>query len=137
MDIKTNFEGVIGQAKQFYEASMKNQDRLIGVLKITLTNEKIEEQLNAFSEIKRLNDAQESAKGKSKAARKERDASYIELRKAWENFKIVCRHLFKDNDEYLKILNIKPKKKRTGKKENEENQEVNEEQLQPIDTPNL
>jgi hypothetical protein len=128
MDIKTNFEGVIEQAKQFYEASMKNQDRLQGILKITLTTEKIQERLNALSEIKRLNDEQESAKGKAKAARKERDESYIELRKAWENFKIVCRHIFKDNDAYLKILNIKPKKKRTGKKDNEEDQEVNEKQ---------
>jgi hypothetical protein len=128
VDIKTNFEGVIEQAKQFYEAAMKNQDRLEGILKISLTSEKIQERLNAFSVLKNLNDAQESAKGKAKAARKERDESYLELRKAWENFKIVCRHLFKDNDEYLKILNIKPKKKKTIKKENEEDQEANEEQ---------
>jgi len=128
VDIKTNFEGVIEQAKQFYDAAMKNQDRLQGVLKITLTNEKIQERLTEFSEIKRLNDSQESAKGKSKAARKDRDSSYIELRKAWENFKIVCRHLFKDNDAYLKILNIKPKKKKPGKKDKEEDQVVNEEQ---------
>ena len=128
MDIKTNFEGVIEQAKQFYEASMKNQDRLQGVLKIILTTEKIQERLDALSEIKQLNDEQESAKGKAKAARKERDASYIELRKAWGNFKIICRHIFKDNDAYLKILNIKPKKKRTCKKDNEEDQEANEEQ---------
>jgi hypothetical protein len=125
VDIKTNFEGVIEQAKQFYEAAMKNQDRLEGILKISLTSEKIQERLNAFSVLKNLNDAQESAKGKAKAARKERDESYLELRKAWENFKIVCRHLFKDNDEYLKILNIKPKKKKTIKKENEEDQVVN------------
>jgi hypothetical protein len=128
VDIKTNFEGVIEQAKQFYEGAMKNQDRLQGVLKISLTNERIQERLNAFSILKNLNDAQESAKGKAKAARKDRDESYLELRTAWENFKIVCRHLFKDNDEHLKILNIKPKKKKTGKKENKEDQEDNEEQ---------
>jgi len=31
----------------------------------------------------------------------------------WENFKIVCRNIFRDNKEYLKILKVKPKKKRT------------------------
>lgn len=138
VDIKTNFEGFMEQAKQYYEAAIKNQDRLQGVLEITLTNEKVQERLNALLEIKRLNDEQESAKGKAKAVRQERDASYIELRKAWENFKIVCRHLFKDNDAYLKILNIKPKKKKIAKKDNEENQEVNEEQKSPgEDTKNV
>jgi hypothetical protein len=68
VDIKTNFEGVIEQAKQFYEGAMKNQDRLQGVLKISLTNERIQERLNAFSVLKNFNDAQESAKGKAKAA---------------------------------------------------------------------
>ncbi len=31
----------------------------------------------------------------------------------WESFKIIGRNIFRDNKEYLKILKVKPKKKRT------------------------
>ena len=109
-NISTTFEGFIEQAIQFYDACGKNLDSLPGVLKIALTNEKIQERLDSLSELRRLNEAQESAKGNAQVARKERDDTYRELRIAWENFKIVCRHIFRDDKEYLNILNIKPKK---------------------------
>jgi len=39
-------------------------------------------------------------------ARKERDDLCQDLKTGWSKFKTVCRYLFKENTQYLKILNI-------------------------------
>jgi hypothetical protein len=122
LNIKRNFEGFLEQATQFYDASLKNQSILEGLLEIALTTEKIEARMNELSALRRLNEEQESAKGKALAARKERDASYKSLKSAWEKFKILCRFVFDSSHEYLKILNIKPYKSRVKKKVTAEDQ---------------
>jgi len=111
--IRTDFEGFIEQATQYYEAALKNQESFKEkrVLTTRLSNDKITAKLKGLEELKKFNTAQENAKGKANVAREERDSTFFELRMYWENFKIICRNIFRDNKEYLKILKIKPKKK--------------------------
>jgi hypothetical protein len=119
VELRKTFEGVIAQFIQFYQgmAEMpKNREKLRGTLGTELTDEQIQERLLAVQELKRLNEEQEGAKGTAKVARKDRDMSYRDLRKALENFKAVCRNEFRDTPEHLKTLKINPKKKRAGMK---------------------
>lgn len=134
LKIKRSFEGFLEQATQFYDASMKNQAILQGLLEIALTNEKLQERLNALTLLRRLNEEQESAKGKSLAARKGRDESYKNLKSSWEKFKILCRFIFESNPEILKIMNIKPRKSRAKKTTTTENQSPQPETSNP-ETP--
>jgi hypothetical protein len=112
--IRTDYEGFIEQATQYYEASLKNQEAFQEKRTLTarLSSETIMSKLADLEALKQLNTAQENAKGKANVAREERDSSYFELRMYWENFKISCRNIFREHKEYLKILKIKPKKKR-------------------------
>ena len=116
--IKTDIEGFIEQATQFYNASGKSQEsfKLKKTLTSRLSNNKIAERITALETLKVLNQDQENAKGKANVSREERDAAYMDLRMDWENFKITCRNIFSDNQEYLKILKIKPIKERAAKK---------------------
>ena len=111
--IKTRFEGFIEQATQLYEGALNNQEALKakGNLTAEITVEKLQERKNALLELKKLNEDQENAKGNAIVARRNRDEAYRELRIAWGNFKISCRTLFKDKEEYLKILGISPRRK--------------------------
>ena len=111
--IRARFEGFIEQASQFYEGASNNQEILKSkiLLTVELTPESIQARLKALSDLRKKNEDQESIKGKARVARNERDETYRDLRIAWENFKISCRTLFKKREEYLTILNIKPKKK--------------------------
>jgi hypothetical protein len=119
--IKKSLEGFIEQARQFYEGALNNQ----GVLEeknlstVQLTAEVIQERLNALGDLRIKDEEQESIKGKARVARNERDVLYRNLRVAWESFKISCRKLFKEKEEYLTILNIKPRKKRKVEKPEE------------------
>ncbi len=126
VDLRKTFEGMIAQFIQFYQGMLEmpaNREKLRGPLGADLTDVQIQVRLQAVEELKRLNEEQEGAKGKAKVARKDRDMSYRDLRKAWENFKSVCRNVFRDNPEHLKTLKINEKKTGTVKKKPAEDQE--------------
>ncbi len=119
--VRKTLEGFIEQAVQFYECSstidLKEMDRLTPFIGYTLTSEKATERLKEIALLKVLNEVQEKAIGDARVGRNARDEICDKLRKAWQNFKDYCRNEFRDNEEYLKILNIKPLKKRVVKQE--------------------
>jgi hypothetical protein len=134
--LKRTLEGFIEQATQFYTCSsttdVKEVDRIKPFIGYTLTNEKALERLKAIEELTRLNEVQAKAMGEAMVARNDRDETTTELRKAWQNFKEYNQNEFRDNEEYLKILSIKPLKKRVGKKEGQTQPPAQENP--PVDT---
>ena len=105
-DIKRTFDGFVEQSKQLYDTTIKKSEIMTGFAEFAVTTETFQERLNGLEQLRVLNEEQEKAKGAAMVARKLRDDSYHELRTAWNKFKTVCRFLFKNNTEYLKILNI-------------------------------
>jgi len=113
MTLKKSFNGFIEQAQQFYETILKKKEILARFDEFALTAEKIQERLNGLKALRVLNDIQENKKGEAAIAKKERDDTYQELRIAWSKFKTVCLIKFEKNQEYLKMLNIRPPAVRT------------------------
>jgi hypothetical protein len=68
----------------------------------------MQERLDGLEELTQLNKEQETAKGLSQAARKERDDVYRELKKEWSDFKYICRIAFEgaDNPQYKELVGI-------------------------------
>ena len=128
---KDSFDGFIEQAKQFYDTAQKKPEILAGMAEFAVSSETLQERLDALEAMRRLNEVQESKKGEAKIARKERDDLYYELRDEWSKFRTVCLFVFKNNPEYLKILNIEPYAKRTAKT----NTETQGDQTDPVNPP--
>lgn len=120
---KNSLKGFIAQATQFFDTLLKKEEIREAFAEFALTTEKIQEILNAFEELKRLNELQESKKGAAQTARKERDDLCEELRVGYEKLKTVCRYLFRDTPQTLKTLNIEVLNYRGKKNKNNDNQD--------------
>ncbi|NIM14405.1 MAG: hypothetical protein GTO45_20420 [Candidatus Aminicenantes bacterium] len=91
--------------------------------------------MNGLEQLRQLNEDQEKAKGSAMVVRKLRDDLYYELKAAWSKFITVCRFVFKDNEEYLRILNVPPIRSRTRKSTTDQAQGDQADQT-PTDTSN-
>jgi hypothetical protein len=115
MKIKDSFDGIVEQCQQLYDTAIKKVEIMEGFSEFAVTNETFQERLNGLDRLRQLNEEQEQAKGTAMVVRKLRDDLYYELKAAWSKFITACRFVFKDNGEYLRILNVPPLKTRTGK----------------------
>ncbi|NIM12752.1 MAG: hypothetical protein GTO45_11660 [Candidatus Aminicenantes bacterium] len=104
--LRRNLEGFLKDGRQFYENAIKNETIMGLISKHGITVEKCQARLTGLDELKQLDQDQESKKGASQNATKERDSLYRELRISWGNFKQVCRIALKPKRQLLEKLGI-------------------------------
>jgi hypothetical protein len=121
MRLKRSLDGFLEQAQQFYETLLNKKEILARLDEFSMTAEKAQERINGLKALRVLEDLLETKKGLAAIALKERNESYKELRTAWQKFKTVCLIVFENNQEHLKMLNVKPPAARTTKKAEGEN----------------
>jgi hypothetical protein len=102
---KTSFNPFIEQAKQFYDVVVKKPEILARLSEFGVTLEKMQERLDEFNVLRRLDEDQESKKGAALGARKERDEAFNSLGTAWTKFRTACGIVFKENPDHRKALN--------------------------------
>jgi hypothetical protein len=106
VEIKRTFDGFIEQSKQLYDTTKKKNEILLPLGEFAVTTEKMQARLDRLETLRRLNEVQERKKGEAALALKERNDSFEELKTEWLKFGTACNIAFKDNPEYLKILNV-------------------------------
>jgi len=132
--MKDSFDGMVEQCKQFYDTAMKKSEIMAGFSEFAVTDQTFRERMDGLELLRQLNREQEEAKGAAMVVRKLRDDLYHELRTEWSKFVTICRFIFKDNDEYLRMLNVSPRTSRTRKVAPEQPQDGQPDQTQPDQT---
>lgn len=133
-EIKRTFDGFIEQSKQYYDTTNKKSEILLPLGEFGVTAEKMQARLDGLERLRRLNEVQERKKGEAALALKERNDSFEELKTEWLKFGTACHIAFKDNPEYLKILNVDQPLRFRSKNDNEEPDDETGETLPPDQT---